>query len=81
MEKVAMEGISQEALTSLASADFAGILQTGIKYADAVVRTETLQNDRFKDFLDEQTCTHINNDETGIHTYYNLYKKLKAYTD
>jgi len=74
--KVKMVGIRKDKLAPLASADFGGLIQTGSKYADAVVKAEALQGPHFKGLLDEQTLRHIENDEVGLEAYYNLYKKL-----
>lgn len=73
LEKVKMVGIEEEAL---ASTDFGGLIQTGIKYADVVVRSEALQDNNFKGLLDEQDFTCIENNEAGLEAYYNLYKEL-----
>ena len=78
IEKIKITGMGQEKLAPLASADFGGLIQAGIKYADAVVKSETLQDDRFKGLLDEQSLMHIENNEAGLGAYYNLYKKLVA---
>ena len=75
LEKVNAEGLQQEDLTLLASLDFSGLIRTGIKYADRVVKAETLQNKPFKGLVDEQiTC--IDNNEAGLEAYYNLYTDL-----
>lgn len=76
IEKVRMAGLRKEKLAPLASADFGGLIQTGIKYADAVVRSEALQDANFKDVLDEQAFPYIENNATGLEAYYNLYKQL-----
>jgi len=76
IEKVKMTGLNQEKLVTLASADFGGFIQTGIKYADLAVRSEVLQDTNFKGVLDEQDLTCIENNATGLETYYNLYKQL-----
>jgi starch synthase len=76
IEKAKMGGLRKEKLASLASADFGGLLQTGIKYADVVVKSEALQDANFKGVLDEHAFRHIENNEEGLEAYYNLYKKL-----
>ncbi len=76
IEKVKIGGLKKEKLISLASADFGGLLQIGIKYADVVVRAETLQDLNFKGLLDEHSLMHIENNAEGLEAYYNLYKKL-----
>lgn len=76
IEKVRMAGLRKEKLVSLASADFGGLIQTGIKYADVVVRSEALQDANFKDLLDERSLLYIENNPTGLEAYYNLYKQL-----
>ncbi len=75
-EKVKMVGVDKKGLASLASADFSGLIKTGIKYADVVMRTEALSNENFKDSLHEQEIGCIENNETGVEAYYNLYKEL-----
>ena len=76
IEKVRMVGLKKEKLAPLASADFGGLIQTGIKYADVVVRSEALQEANFKNLLDEQALPCIENNATGLEAYYNLYKQL-----
>ncbi|MCU0317849.1 MAG: glycogen/starch synthase [Amoebophilaceae bacterium] len=75
-EKVKIKGIAQEKLTPLASADFGGLIRAGVEYADAITRSETLQDDHFKGLLDEQYLALIENNEAGLDAYYDLYKKL-----
>jgi starch synthase len=75
-EKIKITGIAQETLAPLASSDFGGLIQAGVKYADAIVRSEALQDDHFKGLLDEQHLMLIENNEAGLDAYYNLYKKL-----
>lgn len=76
IEKVRMVGLKKEKLAPLASADFGGLLQAGMHYADAVVRSEALQGAHFKDLLDEQTLHCIENNPAGLDAYYNLYQRL-----
>lgn len=76
IEKVTMAGLSAEKLVSLNSSDFRGLIQTGIQYADMVVRSEALQDANFKGVLDEQDFIYIENNEPGLEAYYNLYKQL-----
>lgn len=74
--KVKMVGIAEEALAPLAAADFGGLIQTGIKYADRVVRAGTLQDEHFKGLLDAQDFICIENNAAGLEAYYNLYTAL-----
>jgi starch synthase len=76
IEKVKVPGLSQEKLVTLASADFGGFIQTGIKYADVAVRSGALEDANFNGVLDEQDLLHIEHNATGLETYYNLYKQL-----
>lgn len=76
MEKVKMVGIRKDRLALLTSADFGGLIQTGIKYADAVVKSEKLQDPNFKGLFDEQAFRYIENNEAGLEAYCSLYKKL-----
>jgi starch synthase len=76
VEKVKMVGVNKEALTSLSSADFNGLLNTGMKYADVVTKAEPLSNDTFKELLHDQAIDYIENSEAGVAAYYNLYKRL-----
>jgi starch synthase len=76
IEKVEIVGLKKEKLASPAAADFGGLLQIGIKYADAVVRSEPLQDVNFRNLPDEHSLMHIENNQEGLETYYNLYKKL-----
>jgi starch synthase len=75
-EKVKITGITQEMLAPLASADLGGLIRAGVKYADAIARSETLQDDHFKGLLDEQHLMLIENNEAGLNAYHDLYKKL-----
>ena len=76
LEKVNVEGLKQEAITPLSSLDFSGLIRTGIKYADRVVKAETLQDEHFKGLFDEKNFTCIENYEAGLEAYYNLYTEL-----
>ena len=76
IEEVKIVASGKEELGSLACTDFGGILKIGIKYADVVVRSETLQDDKFKGLLDEQDLICIENNEEGLEAYYQLYKEL-----
>mmetsp|Transcript_6235 Transcript_6235/g.14040 ORF Transcript_6235/g.14040 Transcript_6235/m.14040 type:complete len:268 (+) Transcript_6235:1918-2721(+) len=76
IDKVKMAGLSQESLAPLVSADFAGMLQTGIQYADVAVKSEALTDHHFKNLLTEQDFMHIENNEAGLAAYYDLYTKL-----
>ena len=78
IDKVRTVGLSEEKLVPLASADFRGLLQTGIKYADVITRSEALQHTNFKELVDEHSCTTIENNEEGLENYYNLYQKLAS---
>lgn len=76
IEKVRMAGLRRDKLASLASSDFRGLIHTGVNYADSVVRSEVLQNEHFKDLLDEKTVHYIENNEAGLESYYSLYQAL-----
>ena len=75
-EKVKMVGIEEEALAPLVSADFRALVQTGMKYADKVAKAEMLQEEPFKDLLNEQDLPCIENNEAGLEAYYNFYREL-----
>lgn len=73
--KARMAGIKEDALASLAKADFGGLIQTGIQHADRVFSAEPLEDQAFKGLLQEEiTC--IENNEEGLAAYYRLYKEL-----
>ncbi|MEM9416833.1 MAG: glycogen/starch synthase [Bacteroidota bacterium] len=74
--KVRMVGLEEKDLALLTTANFEGLVQTGIKYADRTVRAEALQEANFKGLLDEQALTCIENNEAGLEAYYNLYQEL-----
>lgn len=76
MAKVKMVGLEQEQLAPLASADFTSLIQTGMKYADVVVRSEALQDACFKDLPDGQDLMHIEHNTAGLEAYCDLYKSL-----
>ncbi|XWN35249.1 MAG: glycogen/starch synthase [Roseivirga sp.] len=75
-EKVGRVGA--DALAPLATADFKGLIQTGIKHADKVTKAEALQDTHFKEVVDEKALTCIKNDEGGLATYYQLYQELSG---
>ena len=76
--KATMPGLKEgdAALASLASSDFSALMQTGIKYADVVMRTEILEEDALKDLGDEQAVMNITQDEAGLAACYDLYRQL-----
>ena len=76
IEKVRTVGLRKDRLASLASADFKGLIETAIKYADRGVRSEALQDPYFQELPDAQALDYIENNEVGLEAYYNLYKKL-----
>jgi starch synthase len=79
IEKIKIGGLKKEKIALLAPADdFRGLLQIGIKYADAVVRSEPLQDVNFGDLPDEHSLMHIENNKEGLEAYYNLYEKLAS---
>src|SRR3569623_111004 len=78
IDKVRTVGLSEEKLVPLASADFRGLLQTGIKYAEVITRSEALQHTNFKELVDEHSCTTIENNKEGLENYYNHYQKLAS---
>ena len=69
-------GLKEEKLTPTATADLGGLLQIGIGYADAVTRSEPLQDVNLKSMPEEHSLRHIENNEKGLETYYLLYKEL-----
>ena len=74
-EKAKMVGIKEEALAPLASADFGGLIRTGMQHADRVFSAEPLEDKAFEGVLQEEiTC--IENNQAGLEAYYNLYKEL-----
>ena len=75
-EKVKMVGVEEDALALLKTNDFKGLVQTGIRQADFVTRAEVLQDDQYKNLLDGQDFTYIENNEAGLEAYYNLYNEL-----
>ncbi|MHA7877700.1 MAG: glycogen/starch synthase [Bacteroidota bacterium] len=76
IEKAKMAGLRKDKLALLASADFKGLIQTGVKYADSVVKAEALQDVLFKDFPDEPSLRYIENNEKGLEAYHQLYETL-----
>lgn len=74
-EKAKMAGIKEEALATLATTDFDGLIQTGIKYADRVFSAEPLEDKAFEGILQEEVAC-IENNEAGLEAYRNLYKEL-----
>jgi len=76
VEKVKMVGLRKDKLGALTSNDFQGLTHAGAKYADSVVGAEVLQNEHFKDLLDDKALRYIENTEEGLEAYYKLYKKL-----
>jgi starch synthase len=69
-------GLEEKTRASPATADLGGLLQIGLEYADAVTRSEPLQDVNFKNLPDEHSLTHIENNEEGLETYYHLYEEL-----
>ena len=78
IKKVAVGGFRKEELASLASADFGGLVQTGVNHADAALRAESLQEVHFKNFLEERPLRHIENNQEGLEAYYTLYNELAS---
>lgn len=73
--KAKMVGVKEEALSSLATADFGGLIRTGIQHADRVFSAEPLTNKVFEGILEEEVAC-IENNEEGLAAYHKLYKEL-----
>lgn len=80
LEALKGENLDKEARTILSSADFGGLVKTGMQYADMATRAEALQLPHFMDMPDTQSLLHIDTQTTGLDMYYDYYKSLTETT-
>ncbi|QCK13675.1 glycogen/starch synthase [Mangrovivirga cuniculi] len=76
VEKARMIDIDDEKLKHLKTGDFAGFIKTGITYADVVIKAEENYNEELKKLFESENIKEINNEETLIDSYYDLYNEL-----
>jgi len=74
-ERARLEGIGEDSLEGLATADFQGLMQAGLQHSDMVVRAEELDKSPLQKLLPEGSKL-IAGDEPGIEAYYELYHQL-----
>lgn len=75
VERARLEGIGEDSLGALATADFAGLMQAGLQHSDVVVRAEALEQSPLQKFFPEDAQL-IAGNESGIEAYYALYQQL-----
>ena len=75
-ERARLEGIGEDSLEGLATADFQGLMQAVIKHSDSVVRAEPLDKRPLQELLPEDSTLCIAGNEPGIEAYYELYHQL-----
>ncbi|MFK7899872.1 MAG: glycogen/starch synthase [Cyclobacteriaceae bacterium] len=80
LDKVKMLDIEDSMLGNLESADFDGFIKIGAEYADAVISNN--DDDAFREVVEnlskETKVDHINADDEGIESYFELYNELAS---
>ncbi|WP_162054015.1 glycogen/starch synthase [Pontibacter pamirensis] len=80
LDKVKMMDINDSMLTELQSADCDGFVKCGMKYADAVIKTNEDFGDSinaiFSEFKKTKSISTVKPDDTLLDSYYELYNQL-----
>lgn len=77
LNKARMDGMKAGTLDSLKTADFQGLIKTGLQYADAVRSAEPLTDPTFKELVNPPSTPCLSNSEEDLQAYYRLYEDLK----
>lgn len=76
VEKASTDSMSVDALNSLDTPDFRGLVKTGLQYTDVVTRAEALTHPAFEGLVNEANIPYMKDDEAGLKAYYDLYQEF-----